>query len=106
MVVTGSWDKRIKYWDLRTDSAVVTVDCNERVYSLDVARDLLIVATASQHVLVIDLKNPGTIRESRKLDHLNSQIRAVACSSDAKTFIIGAMEGRAYHQIVDPPKSS
>ena len=31
MIVTGSWDKTIKYWDLRAQTPVGTVQCQERV---------------------------------------------------------------------------
>jgi mRNA export factor len=102
MVVTGSWDKSIKYWDLRTDSAVVTVNCDERGYSLDVAKDLLAFSTTfPKRFSIIDLKNPGTILETRDID-LNGQMRVVACSSDAKTMAVGFSGGRAGHYFVNP----
>jgi mRNA export factor len=105
MVVTGSWDKTIKYWDLRTEAPVASVDCIERVYSLDVKKDILVVGTASQDIHIIDLKNPGTIAETRK-SPLNYQTRAVACSNDAKTFAIGSIEGRVGYQAISPNESS
>jgi len=36
MLVTGSWDKTVKYWDLRSPNPVHTQQMPERVYAMDV----------------------------------------------------------------------
>jgi mRNA export factor len=105
MIVTGSWDRTIKYWDLRTSAAVASIDCKDRVYSLDANKDVLVVGTASQDLHIIDLKNPGYIAESRT-SPLKYQTRVVACSRDAKAFVVGGIDGRVTYQAVSPAESS
>ena len=58
MLVTGSWDKTIKYWDLRQSQPVATVQCQERVYTMDVQGKLLVVGTADRYINVINLNEP------------------------------------------------
>lgn len=52
ILVTGSWDKTIKYWDLRMPNPMVTVHWfAERCYAFDVEYyPLLVVGTAGRHV--------------------------------------------------------
>ena len=61
ILVTGSWDKTIKYWDLRSPQPVGTVQLPERCYSLDAAGPLMVVGTAEKHVCIFDLNNPTVI---------------------------------------------
>lgn len=59
VLVTGSWDKTIKYWDLRQSQAVATVTCQERVYSIDAMKKLLVVATADRYINIVNLEKPA-----------------------------------------------
>jgi mRNA export factor len=56
----GSWDKTLKYWDLRTPNPVFSFNLPERCYALDVKHPLLVVGTADRHLLVFNLQNPST----------------------------------------------
>ncbi|KAK8099077.1 Poly(A)+ RNA export protein [Apiospora kogelbergensis] len=58
MLVTGSWDKTIKYWDLRQSTPVGTVTAQERIYSMDVRNNLLVVGTADRYINVVNLQDP------------------------------------------------
>lgn len=52
MLVTGSWDKTVKYWDLRSPNAVHTQQMPERVYAMDVVDELMVVGTADRQIQV------------------------------------------------------
>ena len=52
MLVTGSWDKTIRYWDLRQPNPVHTQQLPERVYSMDVRHPLLVVGLANRRIQV------------------------------------------------------
>ncbi len=52
MLVTGSWDKTLKYWDLRSPNPVHTQNLPERVYAMDVVNKLLVVGTADRNIQV------------------------------------------------------
>jgi mRNA export factor len=100
MLVTGSWDKTIKYWDLRQSSAVATVQCQERVYTMDVKDKLLVVGTADRYINVINLNDPGKIYKTLQ-SPLKWQTRVVSCFADASGFAVGSIEGRCAIQYVE-----
>jgi mRNA export factor len=58
VLVTGSWDKTLRYWDGRSPTPVATVNLPERAYCMDVAYPLAVVATAERHILIYNLTNP------------------------------------------------
>lgn len=99
-LVTGSWDKTIKYWDLRQPQAVSTVMMPERVYSMDNKGPLLVVGTAERHIAIINLSNPGTIFKATQ-SPLKWQTRVVACYNAGDGYAIGSTEGRCAIRYVD-----
>ncbi|KAJ3416475.1 hypothetical protein HDV05_001633, partial [Chytridiales sp. JEL 0842] len=105
MVVTGSWDKSIRYWDLRQPTPAFTLQLPERCYSMDAAFPLLVVATADRHVMIYNLNNPST--PFRQIQSpLKWQTRVVSCFPNAAGFAIGSIEGRVGIQYVDDKQSS
>lgn len=100
MIVTGSWDKTIKYWDLRQSTAVATVQCQERVYTMDVAKNLLVVGTADRYINIINLGDPGKIYKTLQ-SPLKWQTRVISCFPDASGFAVGSIEGRCAIQYVE-----
>lgn len=104
MLVTGSWDKTIKYWDLRQQSAVATVQCQERVYTLDVKGKLLVIGTADRYINVINLDDPGKFYKTIQ-SPLKWQTRVVSCFPDATGFAVGSIEGRCAIQYVEEKDS-
>jgi mRNA export factor len=102
MLITGSWDKTVKYWDLRQQQPVGTLDCKERVYSMDTRNDqMLVIGTAERQVHVVALNNPGVIHKSVQ-SPLKWQTRVVSCFTDHTGFAVGSIEGRCAIQYVDP----
>lgn len=82
-VVTGSWDKTLKCWDPRGASGqertlVGTYTQPERVYSLSLFSNRLVVATAGRHVNIYDLRNMSQ-PEQRRESSLKYQTRCVRC---------------------------
>lgn len=66
VLATGSWDKTIKYWDLRSPTPIGTVQLPERCYAMDTKGPLLVAATAEKYVCVFDLNNPTVIFKVKK----------------------------------------
>jgi mRNA export factor len=99
-LATGSWDKTVKYWDLTSDQPVGTVDCGERVYTMDVKNQLLVIGTAERHIHMVNLANPTTIAKTIT-SPLKWQTRVVSCFADASGFAVGSIEGRCAIQYVD-----
>lgn len=82
-LITGSWDKTLKCWDPRGANGqertlVGTYPQPERVYSLSLVGNRLVVATAGRHVNVYDLRNMSQ-PEQRRESSLKYQTRCVRC---------------------------
>lgn len=99
MIVTGSWDKTVRYWDLRQQTAVASVECQERVYSMDVKGNLLVVGTADRYINVIKLDKPTVFYEIFRSPLLH-QTRVVSCVTEADGFAIGSIEGRCAFRFI------
>lgn len=112
MLATGSWDKTIKYWDLRQQQPVATVQCQERVYTMDVRHntstnntDVLVCGTADRYINVIDLKNPGAFFKTIQ-SPLKFQTRVVSTFTDGSGYAVGSIEGRCAIQYITDDKQS
>lgn len=105
LLVTGSWDKTVKYWDLRQSTPIATVDCQERVYTMDIKSKLLVVGTADRYINIINLDNPTKFYKTMQ-SPLKFQTRAVSCFTDASGFAVGSIEGRCAIQYVEEKDSS
>ena len=100
VLVTGSWDKTIKYWDLRQSSAVASIQCQDRVYTMDTKDKLLVIGTADPYIDVINHDKPGEFYKTIQ-SPLKWQTRVVACFTDATGFAVGSIEGRCAIQYIE-----
>ncbi|OJD36152.1 poly + rna export protein [Diplodia corticola] len=107
VLVTGSWDKSIKYWDIRASNVqpVISVSAQERVYTMDVKDKLLVVGTADRYIDIINIDNPNTFYKTMQ-SPLKWQTRVVSCFSDATGFAVGSIEGRCAIQYVEEKDAS
>ncbi|KAJ6549185.1 WD40-repeat-containing domain protein [Mycena sp. CBHHK59/15] len=106
ILATGSWDKTIKYWDLRAAAPVATVQLPERCYSFDVQYPLMVVGTAERHIQIFNLTNPTTPYKTI-ISPLKWQTRVVSCftASSNSGFAVGSVEGRVAIQYVEDKDS-
>lgn len=104
MLVTGSWDKTVKYWDLRQSAAVATLPCQDRVYTLDVKDKLMVIGTADRYINIVNLSEPTKFYKTLQ-SPLKWQTRVVSCFPDATGFAIGSIEGRCAIQHVEEKDS-
>ena len=49
--MTGSWDKSLRFWDLRQSTPVLSIDLKERCYAADVIYPMAVVTTAQKGLL-------------------------------------------------------
>ncbi|KAL6706110.1 RNA export factor gle2 [Coniothyrium glycines] len=104
-VATGSWDKTVKFWNLQGAEPVGTLQCQDRVYSMDIKDQLLVVATADRHIHMVNLTQPTVIYKTIT-SPLKWQTRVVSCFSDASGFAVGSIEGRCAIQYVEDKDTS
>ncbi|GJE94513.1 WD40-repeat-containing domain protein [Phanerochaete sordida] len=105
ILATGSWDKTLKYWDLRTPNPVSTVTLPERCYTMDVMYPLMVVGTAERHIQIFNLTNPTTPFKTM-VSPLKWQTRVVSCFQSANGFAVGSVEGRVAIQYVEEKDAS
>ena len=104
-LMTGSWDKTLKFWDLRQQSPILTLNLPERCYTADVEYPVAVVSTAARHLLVYQLENSP--QEYKRIDSpLKYQHRCVSIFKDKKGmpsgFALGSIEGRVAIQYINP----
>jgi mRNA export factor len=105
ILVTGSWDKTVKYWDLRTPNPIATVTLPERCYTLDVSFPLMVVGCAERHIQIFNLQNPGAAFKTIQ-SPLKWQTRVVSCFTTGNGFAVGSIEGRVAIQYVEDKDAS
>ncbi|KAG0227212.1 hypothetical protein BGW42_003103 [Actinomortierella wolfii] len=103
-LVTGSWDKTIRTWDHR---AGAENECNlgtynqpEKIFSLDVHDQKLVVAMAGRHVYIYDLRNMKETLQRRE-SSLKYQTRMVRCMKDGLGYASSSIEGRVAVEFFD-----
>ena len=100
MLVTGSWDKTLKYWDLRSPTPAASVQMAERVVSMDVKYPLMVVATGDKKISIFRLDQPT--KPYRTMDSpLSFQTRAVKAFHSKRYFMIASIEGRCAVRCVE-----
>jgi len=104
-LMTGSWDKTIKFWDLRQATPIISFNTQEKVYCADVIYPMAVVSTAQRGILVYQLANQPS--EFKKVESpLKYQHRCVAICKDKKGdptgFALGSVEGRVAIQYINP----
>ncbi|KAK0630715.1 WD40-repeat-containing domain protein [Bombardia bombarda] len=95
IIATGSWDKTVRYWDLRQDKPVATLNCDERVYAMDAGGTRLVVALANNKVHLVDLSSNPVAFADTVQSPLTHQTRSVSVTTDGARWAIGSIEGRA-----------
>lgn len=105
VVVSGSWDKTLRYWDMRSPQPISTITLPERVYCMDSSQKLLVVGCAERHIAIIDLNNPQQIFKT-SMSPLKWQTRTVACYPQGNGFAIGSVESRCAIQYIDEAEQS
>lgn len=98
MVISGSWDKTLRFWDCQQPNPVANLQLPERVYTMDVKYPLLVVGCADRHLLVYNLQ---TLQQSPQpykqlQSDMKMQTRCVSCFPDKKGYAVGSLEGRCW----------
>jgi len=98
-LMTGSWDKTLKFWDTRSPNPIMSIDLGERCYVADVDFPMAVVGTANRGLIIYNLD--GQPKEYKKVDPpLKYQHRCIAIFRDKKNppqptgFALGSIEGR------------
>jgi len=104
LVVSGGWDKKLKFWDARQQNPVGTLDLPERCYDMDAKGNLLVIACANRQVEVYDVSGQP-VKQSSNESQLKHQTRCVTCFPDLTGYAVGSIEGRVGIQCFPKPNT-
>lgn len=87
-LMTGSWDKTLKFWDTRSPNPMLSITLAERCYCADVDYPMAVVGTAGRRLIVYSLENSPT-EFKRQESPLKYQHRTVSIFRDKKNLPTG-----------------
>lgn len=103
-VVTGSWDGTVKIWDPRSSGnsgPTGSYPQPDKVYTMSLAGEKLVVGTASRKVWVWDLRNMAYVQQKRE-SSLKFQTRCLSCFPNKMGYVLSSIEGRVAVEYLDP----
>ncbi|KAG6854543.1 hypothetical protein C0991_005455 [Blastosporella zonata] len=102
MLITGSWDRTLRFWDSRANSPQHSShDTPERVYQLDLVNNTLVVAMASRLFNIYDVRKMDSPIQQRE-SSLKFMTRSLACMPDGQGYATASVEGRIAVEYFDP----
>jgi len=99
-VVTGSWDGTIALWDAR-GGQIGSFLQPDKVYTMSVVNEKLVVGTAGRNVIVYDLRNMAE-PEQRRESSLKFQTRCIRAYPNGTGYALSSIEGRVAMEYFDP----
>ncbi|KAI9431487.1 WD40 repeat-like protein [Lactarius indigo] len=83
-IITGSWDRTVRFWDPRAPTAQQSShQLPERVYFMDTVGHRLVLALASRLFHIFDVRKMDTPEQTRE-SSLKFLTRALACMADGQ----------------------
>ncbi|EKF32382.1 poly(A) export protein, putative [Trypanosoma cruzi marinkellei] len=95
MLITGSWDGRLRFWDLRQPLPIKEEILGEPVFGLDAQRSFPMAACVTgRKVHIFNLQTMMKTDELKPPPLLMFNLRCVACSPQKDGVVVGSSEGR------------
>ncbi|KAH3767776.1 mitotic checkpoint protein BUB3 [Pelomyxa schiedti] len=100
LIISGSWDSTVKFWDTRDSNCIKTINQSQKVYSMSGSPNKLVVGTAGRLINIVDMRTLS--EESRRESALRYQTRCVRIYPDERGFSVSSIEGRVAMEFFDP----
>jgi cell cycle arrest protein BUB3 len=93
-LISSSWDRTVRLWDVRSDADTQTLSFHEKVILSEVCHSSTIIAHGDKSsVFIVDVRHPEAIE--RRVSSLGHQLRsACAAFPDPFGWAIGSIDGR------------
>lgn len=109
-LITGGWDSKLKCWDPRAppgsaERSVCVLTQPERVYSMSLLDNKLVVAMAGRHIAIYDLRQMAE-PEQRRESSLKFQTRCVRIYPNGTGYALSSVEGRVAMEFFDTSEAA
>lgn len=95
LLITGSWDGKLRWWDLRQQNFVKEENLNEPIFTLDAQRTIPLMGVGTgRTVHIYNLHSMAKVDELKPSEQMRFNFRCVACSPDFSGVAVGSSEGR------------
>jgi cell cycle arrest protein BUB3 len=103
---TGGWDGKLISWDVRQSKPATTSTPQEgnKIYTMGLSGNRLIVGTSNRHVLIYDLRSMNAPEQRRESSLLN-QTRCIRGFPDTTGYALSSIEGRVSVEYFNPEAS-
>ena len=101
LVITASWDGKVKFWDLRQPSPAKIDDLKSPVVAMDVRTTPMVSVACARKIFIFDMRTAARL-DLEPHNMLKFQIRCIANISDSSGVLHGSAEGRLASVPVDP----
>ena len=105
LIISGSWDKTIKGWNINDSHNSFTTTVSDKVYAVATAEHFLAVGTADKNVSVFDIRKvsePFMIRNSGFTQH----IRSITWLHNNEGYAVASSEGKVAVEFVTSSKKA
>ncbi|XP_037948335.1 mRNA export factor-like [Teleopsis dalmanni] len=102
-LMTGSWDKTLKFWDPRAPNPMLSLLLPERCYCADVDYPMAVVGSANKMISIYSLEGTPTLYAQEE-SPLNSQTRSISVikyENIPSGYVVGCIAGRMALQYVN-----
>eukprot|EP01084_Bolivina_argentea_P069272 126080_1 len=95
MIITGSWDKSIKIWDINSSKCTSTHALPDKVFAMSCVDSMyrLVVGIAGRQVWIYDVRNMKEPQQKRE-SSLKHQTRNIVCHPSGEQYVVSSIEGR------------
>ncbi|KAI9312160.1 WD40-repeat-containing domain protein [Dichotomocladium elegans] len=98
---SGSWDKTLRVWDSRSSDALqLKLELPQKVFSMDMNNNLLVVAMANRQIHVYDIRNMESPWQTRETA-LRYMLKSVRCMPNGEGYACSSIEGRVALEFFD-----
>ena len=92
MLITGSWDKTVKFWSPGDPTPKLSLDLPDRCYTMDMAGKYLVCGCAERKIRIFDVSTQSVVKD--ELSPLKYQTRCVSVFPEGDGYAIGSIEGK------------
>jgi mRNA export factor len=104
LLMTGGWDGKLNFWDMRQNNPALTLDLQKKIYTMSMSQSLLVVGMSERLVCYFNMNKLSGVNFAAETcfeSHLRYQTRAISCFPEGDGYAIGSIEGRVAIKYVD-----